>query len=200
MLRWQEQQLKRLEELLIQQQQVIEELRESRGTHIEKVEYNFDQLKVETLEGTLNIGLTPNGMNTIEDIAVPNSSSQTFADPEENLDGTPDYLYPQIQQQMRHYISHELEKDLKKLESSYGKKLDEQVKAEIIRDIQRQVDNRIQVYLKQLRQGKGQDEETQADIVKRVKRDIRLAIKQFFERHYGKDSEEDEDGSGEQGN
>lgn len=197
-LLWQNEQIYKLEQLLLKQQAELVELKESYGTHIEKIEYNFDQLKVETLEGTLNIGLTPNGMNAIEDLAVPISSSQNPPDPEEAHDGTPDFMYPQIQNKVRRYINHELEKDLETLEVKYDKKLDDQVKAEIIRDIQRQVDNRIQVYLKQLR-GSAQDEQVQTDIVKRVKRDVRLAIGQYFERHYGKDSVEDEDGSGQQG-
>ncbi|WP_042122287.1 spore germination protein GerPC [Paenibacillus senegalensis] len=200
MLLWQNGQIQKLEELLLRQQAELSALKDSHGTHIEKIEYNFDQLKVETLEGTLNIGLTPNGMNAIEDMVVPSSPSNEAPDPEEAQDGAPDFLYPQIQNQVRRYISNELEKDLSKLETNYNEKLDDQVKAEIVRDIQRQVDHRITVYLKQLRQGASQDEQTKTDIVKKVKRDIRLAIGQFFERHYGKDSEEDEDGSGQQGN
>ena len=35
------------------------------------MEYKFDQLKVETLEGTLNIGLNPSDLQGIEDFSVP---------------------------------------------------------------------------------------------------------------------------------
>ncbi len=38
---------------------------------MEKIEYKFDQLKVESLDGTLNIGLNPSNLKeTIEDLAV----------------------------------------------------------------------------------------------------------------------------------
>src|SRR5690625_980139 len=44
-----------IEKLLTQ----IEELKNKESTHIEKIEYKFDQLKVETVEGTLHIGVLP---------------------------------------------------------------------------------------------------------------------------------------------
>ena len=34
-------------------------LKEAPSTKIDRIEYKFDQLKIETLEGTLNIGLNP---------------------------------------------------------------------------------------------------------------------------------------------
>ena len=39
-----------------------------------ELEYKFDQLKVETLEGTLNIGLNPTDLQGIEDFSVPNKN------------------------------------------------------------------------------------------------------------------------------
>lgn len=38
--------------------------------HIEKIEYKFDQLKVETLEGTLSIGMSPSEL-TKHDVEIP---------------------------------------------------------------------------------------------------------------------------------
>ncbi|MCP3026719.1 spore germination protein GerPC [Halobacillus sp. A5] len=72
---WMQQVMKQME----QQQRLIEELthklehlqsREQTKTVIEKIEYHFDQLKIETLEGTLQIGLTPGGSEeaSIEDL------------------------------------------------------------------------------------------------------------------------------------
>ena len=40
-------------------EQKITELQSRPSVHVEKLEYKFDQLKVEKLEGTLNIGLNP---------------------------------------------------------------------------------------------------------------------------------------------
>src|SRR5699024_7941328 len=40
------------------------------NTTIEKIEYNFDQLKIERLDGTLHIGLTPSDPENIDDFGV----------------------------------------------------------------------------------------------------------------------------------
>ena len=39
-----------------------------------ELEYKFDQLKVETLEGTLNIGLNPSDLQGIEDFSIPSKN------------------------------------------------------------------------------------------------------------------------------
>ncbi|WP_082234683.1 spore germination protein GerPC [Halobacillus massiliensis] len=67
------QQMKEQQKLIDQLTQKIEQLQSQEPpprTVIEKIEYHFDQLKIETLEGTLQIGLTPQGMaeNGIEDL------------------------------------------------------------------------------------------------------------------------------------
>ncbi|SDQ87345.1 spore germination protein GerPC [Virgibacillus salinus] len=47
------------------------EQKESNQNNIEKIEYHFDQLKIENLDGTLHIGLSPNDLKDIEDLSVP---------------------------------------------------------------------------------------------------------------------------------
>ncbi|QKY68541.1 spore germination protein GerPC [Lentibacillus sp. CBA3610] len=42
---------------------------------LEKVEYHFDQLKIENLNGTLHIGLTPEDLNNIDDFSVPEANN-----------------------------------------------------------------------------------------------------------------------------
>ena len=49
----------------------VSEFTKSSSCSIERMEYKFDQLKVETLEGTLNIGLNPSDLQGIEDFSVP---------------------------------------------------------------------------------------------------------------------------------
>lgn len=51
--------------------QELTTMRDTPKINVEKIEYKFDQLKVESLDGTLNIGLNPNSLKeTIEDLAV----------------------------------------------------------------------------------------------------------------------------------
>ncbi|MFK4998183.1 spore germination protein GerPC [Bacillus sp. N9] len=52
----------------------VNKLKEKPGITVERLEYKFDQLKVETLEGTLNIGLNPADLKQIEDVAIPTPS------------------------------------------------------------------------------------------------------------------------------
>ena len=67
----QHQELSELRSLVTQLSAEVKQLKEKPSVTVERLEYKFDQLKVETLEGTLNIGLNPTDLNAIEDLAVP---------------------------------------------------------------------------------------------------------------------------------
>ena len=54
----------------------VSEIQNRPPVHIDRMEYKFDQLKVETLEGTLNIGLNPSDLQGIEDYSVPNGKGK----------------------------------------------------------------------------------------------------------------------------
>ena len=54
----------------------VSEFQNRPPVHIDRMEYKFDQLKVETLEGTLNIGLNPSDLQGIEDFSVPNKMAR----------------------------------------------------------------------------------------------------------------------------
>lgn len=64
-----EHELKRLKDELA-------ELKNKPPIHVDKIEYKFDQLKVESLDGTLNIGLNPTDLNNIDEFAVNNQPVQ----------------------------------------------------------------------------------------------------------------------------
>jgi len=70
----QEKRIMSLEETVKKLTGEMKQLSEMKSIHIDRIEYKFDQLKVETLEGTLNIGLNPNDLSGIEDFAVQNQS------------------------------------------------------------------------------------------------------------------------------
>ena len=61
----------------------VEQLEGRPPVHIDRMEYKFDQLKVETLEGTLNIGLNPSDLQGIEDLSVPNK--KVLSNPEDRM-------------------------------------------------------------------------------------------------------------------
>ncbi|MDF2607150.1 MAG: spore germination protein GerPC [Bacillales bacterium] len=62
-----------LENTILELKKELLEMKSSRQVSIDKIEYKFDQLKVEKLEGTLNIGLNPFSGEAIEDFSVKNN-------------------------------------------------------------------------------------------------------------------------------
>lgn len=60
----------------------VKRLGEKPPMTVERLEYKFDQLKVETLEGTLNIGLSPSSLDAVDELSIPNGTfpqTQTFS-------------------------------------------------------------------------------------------------------------------------
>ncbi len=76
-LQAQENRIAALEHTIQKLQEEMKQLKEKPSIQVDKIEYKFDQLKVETLEGTLNIGLNPSDLANIEDFAVQNQSLKT---------------------------------------------------------------------------------------------------------------------------
>ena len=66
----QHQEIAQLQTSMAQLSEEIKKLKEKPSITVERLEYKFDQLKVETLEGTLNIGLNPSDLNNIDDLSV----------------------------------------------------------------------------------------------------------------------------------
>lgn len=66
----QKQRIDQLEQAITKLQSDLNALKDQKRFHIDKIEYNFDQLKVEKLDGTLTIGISPSSLDNIEDFAV----------------------------------------------------------------------------------------------------------------------------------
>ena len=56
----------------------IKELGEQPPIKIDKIEYKFEQLKIDSLDGTLNIGLNPLTPDNLEDIIINEKPEVTF--------------------------------------------------------------------------------------------------------------------------
>ncbi|WP_052487711.1 spore germination protein GerPC [Gordoniibacillus kamchatkensis] len=76
-LQWQTERITELQRTVASLQIELAALKEQKGVRIDRIEYSFDQLKVERLDGTLNIGITPGGLKSIEEFAV-NGQSTTI--------------------------------------------------------------------------------------------------------------------------
>lgn len=170
-------QIKKMEELIVQLKDRLKELEDIPRTNIEKIEYNFDQLKVETLEGTLNIGITPNGTDSIEQLAVNQTSSTEGTD---LLYKYPE-LYPNIQQRLNNFLTKDCYKLIEDMEEKYKYQLDDPYRSFIIKDIQKQLGNRIQYYLGEeaKRDLNGDQDHIENMIIVKVTEDIKKAIEAF---------------------
>lgn len=132
------------------------------------IEYKFDQLKVERLDGTLHIGLMPNGSGEpIEQFSV-----------QEGMTTTDDTTVQTIKQEVDHYMQNGVFEDLTQLESEYRMPLDATNRHLIIEDIQKQLDERIQHYISESQQKHGSFH-TQ-DIVAKVRQDVYRALQNFL--------------------
>jgi spore germination protein PC len=176
-LSWQTQKIIKLEKKIAELENELMNVRKLPQTTIEKIEYKFDQLKVETLEGTLNIGLTPNGTEAIEDFAV---------NPEKVIIPQPQpIMFRNIQTKVNDYLTNECENILKSIEERYSQRLDDTYRQFILQDIGRQVDDRIRFYIQQkINNGQmpasGSSKEIEDEISEKVKRDIEQSIELFI--------------------
>lgn len=139
----QEGRIQNLERLVSQLTKELDELKQKPAVRVDKIEYKFDQLKVETLKGTLNIGLNPSDLQGIDSFEVNNGPGQTF-DPKGVFRSS---------MEMEEEIYQVLETDLLQLvnnaEMRTNQKLSENYYEFIKEDIKKQIPARVQHYIKQ---------------------------------------------------
>jgi len=176
-LLWQTKKMKKLEEKITALEKELVDIRQRPQTTIERIEYKFDQLKVETLEGTLNVGISPNVGETIEDFAV-NPEKIIVPDPQP-------VAFRNIQGKVNDYLANECKDILKHFEERYSRQLDETYRNFVIEDIRRQIDDRIRFYVQQrINSGNVSDSQTpeamENEIFEKVKKDIEQSIELFI--------------------
>ncbi|WNR44964.1 spore germination protein GerPC [Paenibacillus roseipurpureus] len=202
----QKQRIDALEQTVSKLQTDLKVIKEEKRFHIDKIEYNFDQLKVEKLDGTLTIGISPSAMDHIEDFAV-NGTSLNKDDngnsPVMGGDQNPFYqggqyqganggtrsqagqsqnVQAEVAKGIEQYLKFGVQADMNNLEHKYQHPLDEEYKDLIIEDIRKQLDTRIQHYVNQYR-GIGFKEPMEAvtsSIVEKTKNDIVTAIETYI--------------------
>lgn len=131
---------------------------------IEKLEYNFDQLKVETLEGTLNIGISPQDLANTEDLAIP----------------TPNHvieLTKQLHQRVDQFLTTELDGVISEIEKQMNIQLNEQQRQLIFSDIQKQLPARMNQYVKFAQDNDRTDEK---ELFQTIRSDIIQAVQVYI--------------------
>lgn len=139
--------IQQLERELKEIQSSMENMKQRPATNIERVEYKFDQLKIERLEGTLNIGLNPTDPEGVQNFEV----SQTppgigIMQQEQSAQ-----LMQQIRQNVDMYLSEDIPSVLEQLENQYESRLDDTNRHHIIEDIRKQMDSRIRYYVSHIK-------------------------------------------------
>ena len=110
---------------------------------VERLEYKFDQLKVETLEGTLNIGLNPSDLNGIEDISVPFGESGNSS--QHLLTSAP--FKQELSERLEQFLQKDLAETIRDTELQTGRSVSAEHLERILEDIRRQLPHRVEHYL-----------------------------------------------------
>ncbi|MBE7118497.1 spore germination protein GerPC [Bacillus cereus] len=170
-----------LEEQVRLLQEELNELKSRPSSSIGKVEYKFDQLKVENLNGTLNIGLNPFATKgqQIEDFQVDTETLKVNPETETNPD-----FYQGILQEMHRYLDEEAYSRILHFEQEERTPLDEMYRQMMVDDIKKQMEHRLPYYLSQVQsyEGISTDPDYLRDvIIQAMKQDIDKAFLSFIQ-------------------
>jgi spore germination protein PC len=139
----QEQRIAVLEQTVNRLQKELKQIQEKPVVHVDRIEYKFDQLKVETLEGTLNIGLNPNDLSGIEDFAVQNQSLSTPSSSKEQMQRS-----MEVEKAIYEYLETNLPQIIADAQNQLSIQPNDSYLSFIKEDIIRQLPNRIDFHLK----------------------------------------------------
>lgn len=141
------------------------------------VEYKFDQLKVEKLEGTLHIGIghSAESKDLIEQFNIGQNTVQMPGQMKRSVIENPNYR--EMIKAMDEFFIKEAPVYLQSLENKINVPLDESYRVFILEDVQRQVPGRIKHYLTKY---EPKDERGRKDILQKTKEDIYRGIETFI--------------------
>ncbi|GHH98521.1 spore germination protein GerPC [Neobacillus kokaensis] len=174
----QEKRIAALETTIQNLQKQLKQIQEKPTIHVDTIEYKFDQLKVETLEGTLNIGLNPNELSGIEDFAVENQSLNTPFSPEQQM-----RLSMKIEESIHEYLNTDLPQIVDSTQRNLAIPPNESYLSFIKEDIIKQLPSRIDYHLKALaqkNQGKDSNEAIENKVIVALKQEIQNGVQVFL--------------------
>lgn len=177
----QQEKINALETQLAQLTEQIEELKQRPSSSIGKVEYKFDQLKVENLNGTLNIGLNPftGKGEMIEDFNVETETLKVNPETQVNPD-----FYQDIIQEMHRYLDEEAYSRILHFEQEERTPLDDMYRQMMIDDIKQQMEHRLPYYLSQIQphpEITSNPQYMKSVIIQAMKQDIDKAFLSFIQ-------------------
>lgn len=177
-LRVQAEKIQLLEKQLQDLKGDVESIKNNKTASIGPINYHFEQLKIEKLEGTLNIGITPNEGNNLDEAMI---NGKPIGEQEgETATALTDKIRPEILK----YVQEEVPSQFSRLEKEQNLSIDEKYIQMVTQDLLSQMDGRINEYVSQLpaaEEGRGYTDEDSASIVEQIKRDIVTAVERHLE-------------------
>ncbi|MEH6992723.1 spore germination protein GerPC [Neobacillus drentensis] len=174
-LQAQENRIVTLEKTIQEIQKEIKQLKVKPSIQVDKIEYKFDQLKVETLEGTLNIGLNPSDLQNIEDFAVENQSLKTPIHPKAHMQRS-----MKIEESIYEYLETELPSLFKESQNQLNVQLDDSYLDFIKQDILKQLPSRIDYHIQSTTINRGSKLNPEETIIELIKQEIKKGILMFI--------------------
>lgn len=173
-LQTQENRIAILEQTIQKLQEEMKQLKDKPSIRVDKIEYKFDQLKVESLDGTLNIGLNPSDLANIEDFAVDKQSLNTPVHPKAQMQRS-----MRIEESVYQYLETELPGLFKETQNQLNIRLDDSYLDFIKQDIIKQLPARIDYHIKNTREHEG-EQNTEDTIIQLIKQEIKKGILIFI--------------------
>jgi spore germination protein PC len=171
----QERKIRQLEKTMETIQSELKELKEKPGIRVDKIEYKFDQLKVETLEGTLNIGLNPSDLQGIEDFSVDQNQVKTPFTPKDHIE-----TMMELENHLYHYVETEIEPLIKQTQEKLNVNIDGSYTDFMKEDIKKQIPNRIEFYLRQISPEERSKENWKENMIVQIKKEIENGVFVFI--------------------
>lgn len=174
-----QQHIQHLESRMKTLEQQVQQLKLNQGpsdrVNIEKVEYKFDQLKIETLSGSLHIGLSPENLEQIEDFALGQTNQ-----PPQGLPSFNQKLYTDL----NNWLQQSGPNMIDDLANTHERIIDSSHQSLLLQDIQKQLPNRISYYKEQSEKNNefSNELELQNFIMTKVKEEIQHSLATYMKK------------------
>jgi spore germination protein PC len=179
---WQTKKLNDLDQMIRRLQTELNGLKQQKPINVERIEYKFDQLKVERLEGTLNVGMTPNVSEAIEDFTV---NGQTGTEPP--LSPEQEQVIRRVRHEIYRYLGQEVHDFISRMEKKYNHALDYNTRQRIIAELGRQIEDRARTYVNHMKMDVTGDQlpDSEQMVIEKMKQDIGIAVENYLKRVTG---------------
>ena len=175
----QERRIAQLEQLVKQMAADLKQLKDKPPIHVGTIEYKFDQLKIETVEGTLNIGLNPSDLQGIEDLAINQAGMNMPVDPKAQMQRS-----MEIEDSIYNYLETDLPNIITETQMKLNIQPNDAYLSFIKEDIKKQLPSRIDFHLKAAAAQNRTEENDNVihdNILNAIKQEIQNGVLTFFQ-------------------